>query len=104
LTNNSSESACSDGIQAFYERHPYPPPVTNLERHKKLWDQPGKREVESCLYWPDEIYRSDRSILVAGCGTSQAAKHALSWPEARVVGIDVSATSIGRTEELKRKY
>jgi SAM-dependent methyltransferase len=44
------------------------------------------------------------TVLVAGCGTSQAAKHALRQPEARVVGIDVSSTSIRHTQELKRKY
>jgi hypothetical protein len=31
----------------------------------------------ACLFWPAEPYRDDRSILVAGCGTSQAAKVAL---------------------------
>ena len=49
-------------------------------------------------------YRDDRTILVAGCGTSQAAKYALRWPRAKVTGIDVSATSIEQTELLKRKH
>ena len=53
---------------------------------------------------PREPYRDDRSILVAGCGTSQAAKVALRWPRAQVIGIDVSATSIQETEKLKRKH
>ena len=43
-------------------------------------------------------------MLVAGCGTSQAARYALRQPASHVVGIDVSATSIRHTEELKRKY
>ena len=42
--------------------------------------------------------------MIAGCGTSQAAKHALRWPAARVTGIDFSATSVRHTEELKQKY
>jgi len=41
---------------------------------------------------------------VAGCGTSQAAKVALRWPRAQVVGIDVSGTSIQQTDKLKRKH
>ncbi|MGD8474190.1 MAG: methyltransferase, partial [Anaerolineae bacterium] len=45
-----------------------------------------------------------RTILIAGCGTSQAAKHALRWPAAQVTGIDFSATSVRHTEELKRNY
>ena len=60
--------------------------------------------VDAHLFWPTEPYREDRSVLVAGCGTSQAAKYALRWPHAKVTGIDVSATSIQRTEKLKRKY
>ena len=51
-----------------------------------------------------ESYREDLSILIAGCGTSQAAKHALRWPAAQVTGIDFSATSVRYTEALKRKY
>jgi SAM-dependent methyltransferase len=62
------------------------------------------RRLESHLYWPAEPYRANRSILIAGCGTSQAAKHALRWPEAQVVGIDVSKTSIQETWKLKQKY
>jgi len=34
----------------------------------------------------------------------QAAKYALRWPHARVTGIDLTATSIEKTEALKRKY
>ena len=58
----------------------------------------------SHLFWPAEPYRDDRSILVAGCGTTQAAHYALRWPRAQVVGIDVSAKSIAFTQGLKRKY
>ena len=41
---------------------------------------------------------------MAGCGTSQAAKHALRRPAAQVTGIDLSATSVRCTEDLKRRY
>ena len=58
----------------------------------------------SHLFWPAEPYRDDRGILVAGCGTTQAAHYALRWPRAQVIGIDVSAKSIAFTEGLKRKY
>ncbi len=49
-------------------------------------------------------YREDLDILVAGCGTSQAAKHAIRQPVARVVGIDVSETGLAHTRKLKDKY
>ena len=60
--------------------------------------------AEAHLFWPDEAFRDDRSILVVGCGTSQAAKHALRWPNAHVTGIDVSNASIEATAKLKRKH
>jgi len=43
-------------------------------------------------------------VLVAGCGTSQAAHYAVRWPRARVVGIDISESSVDFERELKRKH
>ena len=100
----SRPSGIAKKVQAFYEQHPYPPAVANLDRYRDRWQDPRMRRLESHLYWPGEPYRANRSILVAGCGTSQAAKHALRWPEAKVVGIDVSKTSIRETWKLKQKY
>ncbi|HZY97403.1 MAG TPA: methyltransferase [Candidatus Cybelea sp.] len=90
-------------VGAFYERHPYPPPVDDLEAYRQIWDN-RRRRADSHLFWPGEPYRDDRSVLVAGCGTSQAAHYAVRWPRARVVGIDVSASSVEFTRELKRKH
>src|SRR5271154_4036318 len=90
-------------VSAFYERHPYPPPVDDLQAYRQVWDD-QRRRAESHLFWPAEPYRDDRSILVAGCGTTQAAHYALRWPRAQVIGIDVSAKSIAFTLGLKRKY
>jgi SAM-dependent methyltransferase len=90
-------------VSAFYERHPYPPPVDDLEAYRTSWTD-DRRRADAHLYWPHEPYRDDRTILVVGCGTSQAARHALRWPRAKVVGIDVSASSIESSERLKRKY
>jgi len=91
-------------VRDFYEHHPYPPPVDDLDRYRRLWENRHRRRADFHLFWPDQPYREDRSILVAGCGTSQAAKYALRWPYAKVTGIDVSETSIEKTEALKRKY
>jgi SAM-dependent methyltransferase len=91
-------------VRSFYEAHPYPPPVDELESYRELWRSLQKRRADHHLFWPGLPYRDDHSILVAGCGTSQAAKHALRWPQARVTGIDFSATSVASTEALKRKY
>jgi len=96
--------AVEDRVKELYERHPYPPPVDDLSRYSRLWDDDHRRRAESHLFWPSEPYRSDRSVLVAGCGTSQAARYALRWPQARVTGIDISANSIESTEKLKLKH
>jgi len=93
-----------DRVRSFYDDHPYPPPVENLERYKRRWQDPQRRRADFHLFWPDREYREDPSILIAGCGTSQAAKHALRWPAAQVIGIDLSATSIHQTELLKKQH
>ena len=90
-------------VSAFYERHPYPPPRDDLEAYGRLWDD-RRRRADACLFWPHEPYRDDRSILVAGCGTSQAARYAVRWPRAQVTGIEISAGSVSFTEELKRRH
>jgi SAM-dependent methyltransferase len=91
-------------VQAFYDRYPYPPPIENLETYRQRWQDRQRRRAEFHLFWPARLFREDYTILVAGCGTSQAAKYAIRAPGARVTGIDFSATSVHRTAELKRRY
>lgn len=97
-------SGVAEKVRDFYDRYPYPPPIDNLEKYQRLWQEPNRRRADYHLFWPDRPYTESYSILIAGCGTSQAAKHALRWPKAQVTGIDISATSVRCTEELKRKY
>jgi SAM-dependent methyltransferase len=98
------DAAAAAEVQRFYERYPYPRPVESLEKYRVLWRDPMRRRADYHLFWPARPFREEFSILVAGCGTSQAAKHALRWPAAQVTGIDVSAASVRCTGELKRKY
>src|ERR1700730_11588314 len=91
-------------VRAFYESHPYPAPIRNLDRHRDLYGNPDRRRALSLLLWPTEQPRANREILVAGCGTSQAAIHALREPDARVTAIDISETSLCHTRDLQRKY
>jgi SAM-dependent methyltransferase len=91
-------------VRRFYETHPYPRPVDSLEQYQRVWQDPLRRRADHHLFWPARQFREKFSILIAGCGTSQAAKHALRWPEAQVTGIDFSATSVSCTEQLKRKH
>ena len=94
----------TDAVRAFYESHPYPAPLRDLDRHRELYRNPDRRRPLSLLLWPLEKPRPNREILVAGCGTSQAAIHALREPDARVTAIDISETSLRHTRELQRKY
>jgi SAM-dependent methyltransferase len=102
--HNSPLLGVAEDVRDFYDRYPYPRPVDSLEKYRRLWQDEERRHADYHLHWPTRPYREGRSILIAGCGTSQAAKHALRWPSAQVTGIDFSATSIRCTEELKRKY
>jgi SAM-dependent methyltransferase len=99
------EAAVSrDPTSEFYTRHPYPAPVANLDRARAEWRDENRHRADYHLMWPRQPYRSDLDILVAGCGTWQAAKYAVCRPDARVVGIDVSASAIEHTAKLKRQY
>jgi SAM-dependent methyltransferase len=84
-----------DPIEAFYDRHPYPPPVTELNAPRDAAARAAHRVI-----WPARAMDSVGSVLVAGCGTSQAVRHALRRPDVRVVGIDVSAQSLEHARAL----
>jgi SAM-dependent methyltransferase len=102
--HDSALQGVAEEVRDFYDHYPYPRPIDSLEEYRRLWQDPQRRRADYHLFWPAKPYKEDLSILIAGCGTSQAAKHALRWPAAQVTGIDVSATSVRCTQDLKRKY
>lgn len=93
-----------DHVADFYERHPYPPPVEDLSQYQDEWRDGTRRRADHHLLWPELPYRDDHRILVAGCGTSQAAKYAVRYPHAQVVGIDVSTAGIEHTQLLVERH
>ncbi len=97
-------SATTKQVEAFYNAHPYPPPVDNLDNYRQRWQDQGRKEADFHLYWHAHPYKENLSVLVAGCGTSQAVKHALRNPANHIVGIDISETSVQHTKKLKEKY
>jgi SAM-dependent methyltransferase len=101
---HSASRGVADEVRDFYDNYPYPRPIDSLEKYQRCWQDRQRRRADYHLFWPALSFREDQSILIAGCGTSQAAKHALRWPLAQVTGIDVSATSVQCTENLKQKY
>jgi SAM-dependent methyltransferase len=108
LDGRQPESAAGPDVAAavkdFYERYPYPRPIDDLDNYKRRWQDRNRRRADFHLFWPDKPYTEERTILIAGCGTSQAAKHAARCPAAKVIGIDFSATSVRHTEELRHKF
>jgi SAM-dependent methyltransferase len=102
--HDSALTGVAQEVRDFYDHYPYPRPIDSLERYRQLWQDPQRRRADYHLAWPARRYREELSILIAGCGTSQAAKHAVRWPAARITGIDVSAGSVRCTEELRRKH
>jgi len=110
MTSKSSKGAGkarkknADPICDFYTNHPYPPPIENLERAREMYKDENVLRAEFHLLWPNKEYRADLDVLIAGCGTWQAAKYAFVHPAARVVAVDVSTTSLEHTERLKQQY
>lgn len=102
--HQTDNEATTNAVRDFYNRHPYPPPVKNLDQYRLRWQEPDRRRADFHLFWPKQPYREEISILIAGCGTSQAAKHALRAPSAQIIGIDNSETSIWHTRQLKNEY
>ncbi len=101
-TGNDTSSYAN--LASFYEKYPYPVPVEDLSGYIAVWSSTARRRSEYHLLFPDQTFREDLDILIAGCGTSQAARHAVRWPSARVLGIDVSESSLRHTDELKRRH
>jgi SAM-dependent methyltransferase len=91
-------------VAAFYDRHPYPPPVADLDALARTLAGGAAARVAHHLIWPARSFASVASVLVAGCGTSQAVRYALLRPRARVVGIDVSAASLEHSRALAARH
>lgn len=94
----------ADIVAHQYERWSYPHPITDLE----LWTENSWEWFDPAyshrILWPDREYQPDLDILIAGCGTNQAAVFAFTNPQAKVVAIDVSRTSLNHQKYLKEKH
>ena len=81
-----SNDARADVVSRQYERWRYPPPVEDLAAWSATnWDWCDPVHAHR-IFWPDRAYRPDLDILIAGCGTNQAAVFPFSNPDANVVG------------------
>lgn len=97
-------SPLADQVAEQYERWIYPEPILDLDewlRSNWQWFDPSHAHR---MLWPDRGYQPGMEILIAGCGTNQAAVIAYTNPTAHVVAVDVSEHSLDHHRFLGRKY
>jgi len=95
----------NDLVARQYTAWIYPQPQTDLEAGRAAGGyQLGDPSLVPLAFWPDRPYRTGMRILVAGCGTDQAAQLAFTNPAARVLGIDLSEPSLAHQQFLKEKH
>lgn len=99
--NKTEIRTVRDRVAEMYERHPYPPVDEDIKAYASgeawLLESPNPNFH---LYWPHDEVTDDLDILIAGCGTQQAAQVAASMPHARIVATDISDNSLAETKRL----
>ena len=94
----------ADVVSRQYERYRYPPPIQDLEVWlANSWEGFDPSHAHRVL-WPDQEYKPNLDILIAGCGTNQAAVFAFMNPDAKVVAVDISQPSLDHQQYLKDKH
>ncbi len=94
-----------DPLVEQYNRWAYPQPINDLDDYKARggFDLTDPTRIWHKL-WPMRDPSAPLSILVAGCGTNQAAIIAHANPLHHVVGIDPSYTAIKNHEALRKRH
>lgn len=92
-------------VEQQYAEWIYPEPTVDIAALVALggmqWGDPFSQHA---IMAPERRYNPKMSLLVAGCGTSQAAILAYTNPKAKVVGIDLSEASLAHSAMLKEKH
>lgn len=99
-----SDDPRTDVVARQYERYRYPEPIPDLVAwlaNNWQWFDPSHAHR---ILWPDRDYKPDLDILIAGCGTNQAAVFAFTNPDAKVVAVDISRPSLDHQQYLKDKH
>ena len=85
-----------------YNQWPYPKMITNLNTYVAAG---GRDFSDPSIFrrkiWPRPIEPTKLKILVAGCGTNQAAIMAQSNPDCEILGVDLSEKALANHERLK---
>ncbi len=93
-----------DVVSRQYQRWRYPLPIQDLEAiGSGVWHWYDPSNFHRVLF-PDRSFKPDMDILIAGCGTNQAAAFAFKNRTAKVVGVDISQPSLDHQQYLKEKH
>lgn len=104
MNDDPLADSLADVVTRQYERWRYPQPIQDLDAMPEgIWHWFDPSRFHRSL-WPDRDYRPDLDILIAGCGTNQAAVFAHRNPHANVVGVDISRPSLDHQRYLKDKH
>ena len=94
-------------LKEHYDNYIYPIPIDDIEEE---FIKKKKRYIFDPTYhwhriWPELPYSSKQlNILIAGCGTNEAAVMAMCNPNHIVTGIDLSKSSIFHQKKLLDKH
>jgi SAM-dependent methyltransferase len=96
-----------DYLKNHYENYNYPEPVQDIE--KELIENNIVYYDDPTYNWhkifPEKAFSKNKiSILIAGCGTEQAAIIAKLSPQHEVIGIDLSSNSLKHQKKLINKH
>lgn len=93
-------------VEEQYARWVYPAPVEDMRVaiSNGTYIEIGDPLLYWPLMWPHKRSVERLDILVAGCGTNQAAYYACRNPNWNVIGIDLSDTSLAHQNKLKEKH
>jgi SAM-dependent methyltransferase len=95
----------SNLVARQYESYCYPEPFADIQARIDDGDwQYGDPSLFAALLWPEGRPREDLRILVAGCGTVQAAWFAYTNPRCQVTGIDLSEASLAHQRFLQERH
>jgi SAM-dependent methyltransferase len=92
-------------VEEQYSRYSYPEPGDDIPTWLQKWNYgPYDPSFYGARHWPEGRPRFELEVLVAGCGTMQAAVLAFNNPECKITGIDFSQTSIAHEERLRARH
>ena len=89
----TSQSTVDSMNAEFYGniKFPWPPMVFEKVCRKDFWTKMISQDLG---YWNKSILPQHQRIWVAGCGTNQALFTALKFPDAKIIGSDLSQESL----------